>query len=182
MWVWYNPDYILNILSWADVASLFCTTSDSAVDDCIFVHIDDGITICFASIDNSIYLIDESNLPKLKPVTNYSYTNVVDENKLNFTTRELAGADTARSLFKALGFPSYSRYIYAIEHNLISNWTVNISDIKHALHIYGPELATIKGKTTRMKPLPLSDSIFAPIPKSILDHHRYVTLAIVFSM
>jgi hypothetical protein len=80
---------MLNILSWAEVVSHFCITSDSAIDDYIFVHINNGITICFVCIDNSIYLMDESDHPKLKPPTSYFYANVANENRLDFTTHKL---------------------------------------------------------------------------------------------
>ena len=189
--VWFNPNSMLNILSWSEVAEHFRITFDSAVDDCIEVHIADGVTLSFTSIDNGIYLMKENDRhklspkhtvpePKLKPLTPYSCANVVSDNKLEFTCRELEGADTARSLFKHLGMPSYSRFIHAIEHNFIPNCPVTVADIRRALHIYGPELATLKGRTTRSKPLPVPVSTFTPIPKSILDHHQYITLAVDF--
>jgi hypothetical protein len=106
--VWYNPDCMLNILSWAEVASHFRITSDSAIEDCIYVRISDGIKICFTNINDDIYLLDKSDMDKLKSFTSYSYANIVDENKLDFTACELEGADTAKALFKAMGFPSYS--------------------------------------------------------------------------
>jgi hypothetical protein len=185
--VWFNPDSMLNILSWSEVAEHFRITFDSAIDDCIMVHIADGVTLSFTSIENGIYLMNEDDRhklthtkPKLKPLTPYSCANIVSDNKLEFTRRELEGADTARSLFKHLGMPSYSRFIHAIENNFIPNCPVTIADIRRALHIYGPELATLKGRTTRSKPLAVPPSIFTPIPKSILDHHQYIALAVDF--
>jgi hypothetical protein len=178
--VWYNPESLINILSWSEVASQFRITTDSAIDDSIFIHIADGITIRFNCINEGIYLLDETDLPKLKPLIGYTCANVVEHNKLDFTNRELEGANTARSLFKALGMPSYSRYIHAIENNLIQDCPVTISDVRRALHIYGPEMATIKGKTTRKKPISLPESTFTPIPKSLLDHHKQITIAIDF--
>lgn len=91
----------------------------------------------------------ESDLHKLKPIIGYSCANVVSDSKLAFTTCELEGADATWSLFKALGMPSYLRFIYVIERNLIKNCPVTIPDVSHALHIYGPKLATIKGKKTK---------------------------------
>jgi hypothetical protein len=178
--VWYNPDCMVNILSWAEIATHFRITSDSAIDDSILVHIADGITIRFSNLQSGIYLLDDNDLPKLSTLTGYIHANIVEDNKLAFTTRELQGADTARSLFKAMGMPSYSRFIYAIENNLIKNCPITVADIRRALHIYGPELATIKGKTTRTKPFSVPASTFTPIPKSVLDHHKHITLAIDF--
>ena len=99
---------MLNILSWSEVASHFRITTDSAIDDSILIHITDEITIRFHCIDEGIYLLDEVDLPKLKPLIGYSCANIVENNKLDFTNRELEGANTAWSLFKDLGMPSYS--------------------------------------------------------------------------
>jgi hypothetical protein len=189
--VWYNPNSMLNILSWSEVAEHFRITLDSAIDDCIQVHIADGITLSFTSIDSGIYLMKKSDRKKLDPaykcpnyklksLPHYSCANIVEDNKLNFTSRELEGADLARSLFKHLGLPSYSRFIHYIENKLIPNCPVTIADIRRALHIYGPEVSTLKGRTTRQKPLPVPVSVFTPIPKSILDHHQHITLAVDF--
>ena len=40
--VWYNPDSILNILSFSEVTGRFRVTMDSGDSDSIFVHLDDG--------------------------------------------------------------------------------------------------------------------------------------------
>jgi hypothetical protein len=189
--VWYNPNSMLNILSWSEVAAHFRITLDSAIDDCIHVHIDDGVTLSFTSIDSGIYLMKTSDCEKLDPnykrpasklksLPHYSCVNIVEDNKTNFTSRELEGADTARALFKHLGLPSYSRFIHYVENNFIPNCTVTVADIRRALHIYGPEISTLKGRSTRQKPLPVPVSTFTPIPKSILDHHQHITLAVDF--
>lgn len=48
---------MLNILSWSEVAEYFLITFDIAIDYCIMVHIAEGITLSFTSIDNGIYLM-----------------------------------------------------------------------------------------------------------------------------
>ena len=73
--------------------------------------------------------MDEAYLPKLKSLTGYTCSNVVEYNKFSFTTRDLEAVDTARSLFKALGMPSYSWFIHAIKNNLIKNCTITIADV-----------------------------------------------------
>ena len=137
---------MVNILSWGEVAAQFRITPDSAIDDCILVHIAHGTTIRFSNVNTGIYLMDENDIPKLNSITGYTHANIVEDNKLAFTTRELQGADMARSLFKDMGMPSYSRFIYAIKNNLIKNCSINVSNIARALQIYGPVLYTIMGK------------------------------------
>ena len=68
---------MLNILSWSEVAAHFCIISGSAIDNSIYIHIADGVKICFTCVDDGIYLMDEVDLPKLKPLTGYTCANVV---------------------------------------------------------------------------------------------------------
>jgi hypothetical protein len=47
--------------------------------------------------------------------------------------------------------------------------------------IYGPDLATLKGKTTRGRATPHVPSFTAiPIPAPILQHHQEITLCVDF--
>ena len=61
--------------------------------------------------------------------------------------------------------------------NLIRNNKVTIEDVNLALKTLGPVVATIKGKTTRRKPLPVVDNIIE-IPDELLNIHREVELSV----
>jgi hypothetical protein len=64
---------------------------------------------------------------------------------------------------------------------VILNCPVTVDDAKRAMLIYGPDLATIKGKTTRGKFVPHVKSFQAvPITAPVLKHHHDVTLCIDF--
>jgi hypothetical protein len=96
-------------------------------------------------------------------------------------TREIDLADKARDLYRKLGRPSQQQFEDILKQNLIRNCPVTVDDAKRALLIYGPDLATLKGKTTRGQPTPHVPSFVAvSIPAPILEHHSNVTICADF--
>ena len=61
--------------------------------------------------------------------------------------------------------------------NFIRNNKVTTEDVNSALKTLGPDVATIKGKTTRRKPQPVVDNIIE-IPDELLNIHREVELSV----
>ena len=51
-------------------------------------------------------------------------------------------------------------------------------DINLAEKAFGSDIGAIKGKTTRHKPLPIPRIKHIPIPHTILDLHRHITLSV----
>ena len=180
--VWFNNHSLVNILAWCDVAKHFRITTDTSVEDAIFVHIEDGCTLRFIMIGNGLFLLDEAGHSKLSKFSSYSFNQVdtVRSLKSNFTRREIEGAERARTLFRAIGMPSYQKFIHALEHNHIRNCPVTAADVRRALHIYGPEVAVLKGKSTRTKPAPALPTTIIPLPKNIKEFHSHITLYIDF--
>ena len=106
--------------------------------------------------------------------------NLTNENKSNFTHSQVRAAERARSLFKALGIPSYQKFIKLLENNIIRNCPVTPQDVKTALFIWGPETAVIKGKTTRIGPEHIPSMRLIPLPQTTRDFHSKVTLCVDF--
>jgi hypothetical protein len=97
----------------------------------------------------------------------YLFLNTVASNKANLTRREIEGADKAQTLYRKIGHPAEQEYNEILDNNSIRNCPVTSDDARRALHIYGPELATVKSKTVKKQnkgiPNYLPIQITAPI-------------------
>ena len=100
----------------------------------------------------------------------------VAENKRFFTDREFERAKQAQKLLHALGTPSSADLKHILKVNGIRNCPVTTTDIALAEKIFGPDIGTLKGKTTRQKPLPVVED-YIEIPPELLRDHQEVILA-----
>jgi hypothetical protein len=106
-----------------------------------------------------------------------SMPTTVEENKSFYTPRQFERAKRARNLLEAAGSPSVEDLKTIIKMNLIDNNPVTIADVQLAEKIFGPDVATLKGKSTRRRPTAVtSDSI--PIPPELIAAQHDVTLCI----
>ena len=76
-----------------------------------------------------------------------------------------------------IGRPSTRDYIKIIKENALPNCPVTKADIKAAEYIFGQDIGALKGKTTRRRP-PIVDSPVTPVPQSILEKYRRVTICV----
>jgi hypothetical protein len=98
-----------------------------------------------------------------------------------FTQRQIQQANLARKLYRMIGRPDEKVFHSILCDHYILNCPVTPDDAHRALAIYGPDVATLKGKTTRTTAAaraPRFDAV--PLPLPILAHHRNVTLCIDF--
>jgi len=61
---------------------------------------------------------------------------------------------------------------------MLPNCPINESDILHAEEILGPNLGSLKGKTTRKTPSRVHIHALDDLPDKILKQHKNVTLAV----
>ena len=175
--VWFNKQSKFNILSWKDVRKLFRITAYTNEEYCIKVHLTKDKVMKFMEIESGLYIwrpeginVDR-NKNSNKPISAYSFLNLVSGNKKHFTTRQIAGAERSRDLFNKLGMPGYKKYFRALEKNQIRNCQVTVDDAKISMHIFGREPASIKGKATRQRPKAIGAMPLVEIPGTILDLH-----------
>jgi hypothetical protein len=179
--VWYNPKSIANILSLADVRKVCRVTMDTDQEAAMTVHKCDGTHMKFLEHADGLYYYDTHAINTKKSVANYTLLNTVSNNKAPFVTRDIELADKARELYRKLGRPSQQKFEDILKRNLIINCPITVDDAKRALIIYGPDLATLKGKTTRGPATPHVPSFQAvSIPAPILEHYQQVTLCVDF--
>jgi hypothetical protein len=179
--VWYNSESIANILSLAAVRKVCRVTMDSTAEPVINVHRLDGTLMKFVEHESGLYIYSTNNNNINEKVTGYTLIAAVAEQKKMFSPRQIQNADHARALYRKLGRPSEAEFYHILSGNLLRNCPVTVDDAKRALTIYGPDIATIKGKTTRTDAadrVPTFEAV--PLPPTIMEHHRNVTLCVDF--
>ena len=167
---WINTkqreDALTNILSLAQTTDKYRVTFDSAKDNAFYVHTPKK-TVRFGRTKANLYAHTPTRMatskPEVTPLGPKTFVQTVEENMKFHTPREIKRAKLARDLIAALGSPSVADLKAAIAMNAIANLPVTTKDVDIAEKIFGPDLGTIKGKTTRRKPLPMvTDQIAIP--------------------
>ncbi len=178
--VWYNSNSIANTLSLAEVRKVCRVTMDSCEESAINVHRLDGSIMKFVEHASGLYVFATAKNTS-ESVNAYTMVSTVAEQKKMFSQREIKAADEARALYRKIGRPDEAEFQHILRSNFIRNCPVSPDDAKRALVIYGPDIATIKGKTTRSAAAARAPTFVAtPLPAPILEHHRNVTLCLDF--
>ncbi len=167
--VWYHPNGIANILSLARVKEKYRVTFDSNGENQFVVRKDDGTTRCFKQSRRGLYYLETGK-------TSTVLVNTVDDNKSRYTNRDYLKATLARKLQNIIGRPSTRTYLHIIDNNLMPNCPITRADILAAEDIFGPNLGSLKGKTTHST----TDHVRSEhtnIPITIMSRYRHVTIA-----
>ena len=104
--------------------------------------------------------------------------NTVAANKAKFTLSDVKRAEKARTTQIIIGRPSTKRFLYLASNKLIKNSDVTTQDINNAEFIFGPDRGSLQGKTTRQGSDQVRSGAMVPIPATIMEHYRSVTLYI----
>ena len=78
-------------------------------------------------------------------------------------------------MYHSIWTPSIADLKAAIHMNAITNSPVTTADVDLAEKIFGPDIATIKGKATQQKPMPVTSGVIE-IPKELIAAQQDVTL------
>ena len=82
--VWYNPNYLANVLSLALVTDRYRVTMDSALINGFKVHISSQYVIPFNRITRNLYLFNTNDIDIHKLRQAFSFLNTVSDNKIFF--------------------------------------------------------------------------------------------------
>ena len=74
---------------------------------------------------------------------------VVDDNKSKLSAHDFSRAKIARALQRRIGRPMTKDFIHYVTANLIPNCPITVHDINNTEFLWGPDLGSVKGKTTR---------------------------------
>ena len=176
--VWYNPQSLANILSLAAVRQRCRVTMDTAGDPSISVHRRDGSVMVFCESAMGLYYFDVADPSNSisSPSTPYLFLSSTPHNAAAYSPREVEGADRARTLYRQLGRPSQRDFLDALTNNVIRNCPVTPEDARRALKIYGPDPATLKGKTVKRPTAAVPQQTITDIPDHIKQEHKRVTI------
>ena len=178
--VWYNAASIANILSLAEVRKVCTVTMDSSRSHSMDVHRKDGTIMSFVEHPSGLYIYRNTNASN-DCVSAYTLLSTVAEHKRLFSRRQIQQADLARKLYRMLGRPDEKVFRSILRDNMILNCPVTPDDAHRALAVYGPDVATLKGKMTRATAASSAPTLVAvPLPLPVLEHHRNVTLCVDF--
>ena len=176
--VWFNPESMLNILSFAEVKNKYRLTIDTAVDNSIRVHMDDDKTLHFEELESGLYILKTNNTNHL--LEKYSFLNLISDNKLYFSKREVDRAEEARKLYLHCNMPGQKRFMKLVEKNYFRDSRVTVEDVKRAVAIYGKEEAELQGGATRQRPQPLATLLRMSLTETIKDLHSEIPVSADF--
>ncbi len=102
--------------------------------------------------------------------------NTVRGNFEGYTHKEIERAREARRIQGMIVNPTEREFSTMVHENFLANSPVTVQDVNNAHHIYGRDLANIRGKTTRRKHEHVQID-YVQIPRDFVKMHKYVTLA-----
>ena len=159
---WYQPKAVANLVPFGRLEK----SRDVKYErNSRFYYInDDGEEINFYKVEED----DEGNgLYVYDPTSDFiAAVTTVEQNKLGYSKREVRDATVARDFIRRMGYPSIPDAIDMVKSGSILECPVTVQDIIRAQEIFGPDIAVLKGKTTRKKSKPIKFD-YLPKPKGI---------------
>ena len=146
--VWFDPKAIANILSLDQFkAKKYRVQYDIGNEDGFVVTKPDGSSFAFQVSKDGLHYMD-ATLHKQGMVL----VNTVEGIKNSYTVAHYNQAKLARDIQIRIGRPSTREFIKIVTSNLLKNCPVTKDDILAAEHVFGPDVESLKGKTTRQNP------------------------------
>jgi len=145
---------------------------DSSMKKGFVVHKADSNNRVFMPSKKGLYFSDVKN------DTAHVMINTVDSIKSKYTVKEYANARKSCSIQGIIGRPATKDYIKYIEKGLIPICPITKQDIIRAEDILGPNLGSLKGKTTCRTPGRVTINTLDDLPDGMLEEHGNVTLMV----
>ena len=74
---------------------------------------------------------------------------------VGFTSRQIERSKLAREIYSNVGIRTLKKFKPMVSTNIISNCPISVAYIINAENMYGPLIASLKVKSTRIKPSPV---------------------------
>ncbi len=112
---------------------------------------------------------------KTEELATSNMITTVNKNRKGYTLRQFERAKEARKLYHIIGTPTMENFKSLLRMNIIKNCPVTVDDINIAEKIFGPDVSSLKGKSTRQKPKPVREDLIE-IPKELISQHHNIEL------
>ncbi|MEM1009857.1 MAG: hypothetical protein AAGJ35_12745 [Myxococcota bacterium] len=142
--VWYLPNAIANILSLGNVQKHYTVQYNSEVGDFFTLKRKDGSTRVFHPTKKGLYA-SQLLETKQQPVM----VTTVAQNMDAFTKREIKMTEKARRMMAIIGRPKGRQIREIVMKKQLPKCDITEQYVRKALTIFGPNLWSLKGKTTR---------------------------------
>ena len=187
--VWYLPDGIANIYSMHELEQFYRITYDSwegyyvvhTLNGEIRFH-KDGQGLPYINLEESdseaamILLQREIEKREETVDSKMSFIQTVRGNYEGYMKREVTRAKEARRAQAMMGNPSEKDYKGMVSNNLIANCPISSKDVYNARTMFGPDPASIRGKTVRRASEPVVTDYVA-VPRTLIEANKVITLA-----
>ena len=183
--VYLNRHGIANVLSLHRLGRKYNITYDSNDRGGVFIVTTPRGVVEFHPSPNGLHYVDlKANpeaaiiLAQASPIMEDHYVNVntVRQNYEGYTKHQVKNAERARRLMGMVASPSERDYQAMVRLNMLKDCPVTNDDIRNAHAIYGPDLASIRGKTVRRAPERVVVD-YVDVPRHLLSLHENVTLS-----
>ena len=146
------------------------------MENAFLVHQPDKI-VKFERMPEGLYAyrVDKDYKKSLTEKGNSHLVTTLSENREGYTDRQYDRAKTARKLYHIVGMPTVENFKVLLRMNAIHNCPVMVEDVKIAERIFGPNMSSLKGKSTRRKPKPVRKDL-VEIPAEITEKHCDIEL------
>jgi hypothetical protein len=101
----------------------------------------------------------------------------VNYNQYKYSNKSYLHVLLAQRIQRVIGRPITCDYIHILNNNLLPNIPISSNDITTAEDIFGPDIGSLKGKTTRKIPEAIQGELLL-IPTDIFTKYRMVTIAL----
>jgi hypothetical protein len=174
--VWYDKESIANILSFKRVQDKCQVTYDSMANVFVVEKPDGSRREFRMSPDGLFYLDTGAKEEDLQADAVCCMLETVAANKAKYSSADYSKAVLARKIQVTIGRPSTKEFIRIVNGNMLPDCPISRADILAAEHIFGPEVGSLKGKTTRRRPHAIGNEVTS-IPPVIMERYRDVTIS-----
>jgi hypothetical protein len=189
--VWNLPEGIANIFSMHELEKLYCITYDSWMGHYV-VHTPKGV-VNFYKDEQGLPYIDldgpgeEATIMLLQRVQGKrskaageliktALVQTVQGNYEGYTKKDILKTNKAHRAQGMIGNPSEKDYKGMVSGNLITNCPITTTNISNTRAMFGPDLASIRGKTVQRTLAPMVADYVA-VPHSLVETNKVITMA-----